>query len=117
LTEEPIYLERAVDLADRMMPVFDTPSGIPLSMINLGLREGVPDRDNNGLASTAEATTLQLEFKYLSYLTDNDVYWKAVEKVLFNISASNFCVNISHKVMAVVRKTRMNPALAPIFMS
>lgn len=50
-------------------------------MVNLGKREGVPDRDNNGLVSTAEAATLQLEFRYLSFLTDEDVYWKKAERV------------------------------------
>ena len=37
--------------------------------------------DLPGLVSVAEAGTLQLEFKYLSYLTGNDVYWRNVEKV------------------------------------
>lgn len=44
-------------------------------------RKGIPDYDNNGWVSTAEATTLQLEFKYLSELTEDDRYWKAAEKV------------------------------------
>ena len=64
-----------------MLPVFDTPSGLPLSSINLAKRVGIPDRDNNGWVSTAEATTLQLEFRYLSELTDDDTYWRAAEKV------------------------------------
>ena len=42
---------------------------------------GVLDQDNNNLVSTAEAATLQLEFKYLSYLTDDDGYWRPAEKV------------------------------------
>ncbi|KIJ54369.1 glycoside hydrolase family 47 protein [Sphaerobolus stellatus SS14] len=100
LTKDNLYLDKAIDLGDRMMPAFDTPTGVPLSMVNLGRMEGVPDRDNNGLASTAEATTLQLEFRYLSHLTDNDAYWRAAEKV-----------------MAVIRKSRMSPALVPIFIS
>lgn len=88
LTNATIYLERAIELADRLMPVFDSPSGLPWSMVNLGQRKGVPDRDNNGLSSTAEVGTLQLEFKYLSYLTDDDTYWKAVEKVSLTLLRS-----------------------------
>ena len=42
-------------------------------MINLPLREGVDE----GLVSTAEAATLELELRYLSFLTDDD----AVERV------------------------------------
>ena len=50
-------------------------------MVNLHLRKGVDDPDNPGLVSTAEAATLQLEFRYLSFLSDNDRYWEAVELV------------------------------------
>ena len=64
-----------------MLPAFDTASGLPLSMVNLQLREGVDDPNMPGIVSTAEAATLQLEFRYLSFLTDNDSYWDAVEKV------------------------------------
>ncbi|KAI0801357.1 glycoside hydrolase [Fomes fomentarius] len=88
LTNDPLYLDKAKDLADRMIPVFDTPSQLPTSYINLAKREGVRDKDNNGLVSTAEVSTLQLEFRYLSYLTDNDVYWDAVERVMKTIKAS-----------------------------
>ncbi len=35
------------------------------------------------LLSTAEASTLQLELKYLSFLTNNVVYWEKAEKVCF----------------------------------
>ena len=63
------------------MPAFDTPSGLPLPMVNLKKREGVSDVNNQGLVSTAEVATLQLEFRYLSFLTDNDAYWDAVERV------------------------------------
>ena len=81
LTNDSMYVEKAVDLADRIMPAFDTPARLPTSMINLAKREGVRAEDNKGLVSTAEISTLQLEFRYLSYLTDNDDYWDAVEKV------------------------------------
>ena len=64
-----------------MMPVFDTPSGLPTSMINLHLRKGLDEPYSPGIVSTAEAATMQLEFRYLSILTDNDRYWEAAEKV------------------------------------
>lgn len=77
-----MFLEKAEELGtSRILPVFETESGLPLSLINLALREGVPDRDNNGYVSTAEASTLQLEFRYLAYLTDEDTYWEKPEKV------------------------------------
>ena len=78
---DALYLTLARDLADRMLPVFDTPSGLPLSMVNLQKRQGVSDKDNHGLVSTAEASTIQLEFRYLSELTDEDTYWQKAERV------------------------------------
>lgn len=86
---ETVYLDKAVDLANRILPVFDTPSGLPLTSVNLAQRTGIPDRDSNGWVSTAEVATLQLEFKYLSLLTDDDTYWKAVEKVMEVIKRNN----------------------------
>ena len=50
-------------------------------MVNLQQRRGVPDEHLPHLISTAEAATLQLEFRYLSWLTDKEVYWEKVEHV------------------------------------
>ncbi|KAG1885838.1 glycoside hydrolase [Suillus subluteus] len=87
--EDPVFLEKAEELGtSRILPVFETESGLPLSLINLALREGVPDRDNNGYVSTAEASTLQLEFRYLAYLTDEDTYWEKPEKAMAVLRAS-----------------------------
>lgn len=63
------------------MPVFDTHVGIPLPVVNLAQRKGYQTRDFPGLTSIAEIATLQLEFRYLSHLTGNDDYWRAVTKV------------------------------------
>lgn len=77
---DSLYLEKAVDLADRMIPAFDTPSGRPHAMFNAARREAVSDTENQNLISTAEAGTMQLEFKYLSHLTGNPIYWGKTEK-------------------------------------
>ena len=52
------------------------------------------------MASLAEAGTLQLEFKYLSHLTGNPVYWDKVEKV-----------------MRVIHGLGKQDGLAPLFLS
>lgn len=78
---EPVFLEKARELGDRILPVFDTPTGLPLSMVNLHLREGVQDVADSGYVSTAEAATLQLEFRYLAFLTEDNNYWEKAEKV------------------------------------
>ena len=81
LTGDDIFLGKAQDLADRILPSFDTPAGLPTSLINLARREGVMSEDNPDLVSTAEVSTLQLEFRYLAHLTDNEEYWQKAEKV------------------------------------
>ncbi|CAL1694822.1 unnamed protein product [Somion occarium] len=92
---DPLYLEKAKDLADRILPVFDTPSGLPLSMVNLAQRKGISDVDNRGFVSTAEAATLQLEFKYLSLLTDEEIYWEKAEKVMEVIKGSHLTTGLA----------------------
>ena len=94
LSGDSLYLDRAIELADRMLPVFETPSGLPRSMVNLGLRQGVDDPDSPGIVSTSEVATLQLELRYLSFLTENDEYWDRAEKVS-SFGASG--VRVSHE--------------------
>lgn len=79
---EDLYLEKAKDLADRLVTAFDSESGVPYASVNLGKYEGLPSHDDAGASSTAEATTLQLEFKYLAKLTGEKMYWDKVEKVM-----------------------------------
>ncbi|CAR26380.1 hypothetical protein ZYGR_0H01880 [Zygosaccharomyces rouxii] len=79
---EQMYLDKAIDLADRLSMAFlQSKSGIPYSSINLHTGEAVKNHVDGGASSTAEFTTLQLEFKYLSYLTGNKSYWELSEQV------------------------------------
>ena len=91
--EDRLYLEKAIDLADRLLPAFKTPSGVPHAMSNLARKEAVPDLQNNNWVSTAEATTLQLEFRYLSMLTDEDIYWRTAEKVGVVITCTQILIH------------------------
>jgi len=79
---EDLYLEKAKDLADRIMAAFDSPSGIPFASFNLKTLAGIPSHDDGGASSTAEAATLQLELKYLAKLTGENFYWQKAEKVM-----------------------------------
>ncbi|KAF9335556.1 mannosyl-oligosaccharide alpha-1,2-mannosidase [Podila minutissima] len=82
--KDPVFLNKAVDLADRLMGAFDTDSGIPYASVHLRDKRGVPSHDR-GISSTSEVSTLQLEFKYLSYLTGDDKYWKVAERVMLKM--------------------------------
>ncbi|KAJ0340436.1 hypothetical protein COL922a_003458 [Colletotrichum nupharicola] len=79
---DSVYLSKAIDLADRLLVAFDGNSGIPYASVNIGQRKGIPSHADGGSSSTAEAATVQLEMKYLSHLTGNDVYWKKAEHVM-----------------------------------
>lgn len=79
---EDLYLEKAKDLADRVVGAFESDSGVPYASVNLRTNKGVPSHADGGASSTAEATTLQLEFKYLSKLTGEAFYWERAEKVM-----------------------------------
>ncbi|KAJ7276671.1 glycoside hydrolase family 47 protein [Mycena rebaudengoi] len=83
LTSDSMYLKHAVNLADRMLPAFDTPTGLPTSLINLLSPEEMLTPVN-----TAEAGTLQLEFRYLAQLTGNAQYWHKAERAIAVINAA-----------------------------
>ncbi|CAH0016323.1 unnamed protein product [Clonostachys rhizophaga] len=86
---EDLYLEKGKDLADRLMSAFESPSGIPYSSVNLEKFKGIPSHADMGAASTAEATSVQLEFKYLAKLTGEKYYWDKVEKVMEIVDENN----------------------------
>ncbi len=79
---EDLYIEKATDLADRLLGAYDTPTGIPHASVNLNTSQGIPSGGDFGASSTAEAATLQLEMKYLSKITGEPVYWERSEHIL-----------------------------------
>ena len=97
---EDLYLEKATDLADRLMGAFESESGVPYASVNLQTSKGIVSHTDAGASSTAEATSLQLEFKYLAYLTGEKNYWEKAEKVI-----------------KVVDDNGMEDGLLPIFIS
>ncbi|KAK3897372.1 glycoside hydrolase [Staphylotrichum tortipilum] len=79
---EDLYLEKAKDLADRLMAAFDSRSGIPYASVDLAKYKGLISHADLGASSTAETTTLQLEFKYLAKLTGEKDFWDKAERVM-----------------------------------
>lgn len=80
--DDDIFLEKATDLADRLLGAYDSKSGIPFASVNLHTMKGIPSHDDNGASSTAEAATLQLEMKYLAKLTGEKNYWDQAEHII-----------------------------------
>lgn len=76
-----VYLENAKNLSDRLLTAFtSSPTAIPFS--DVVLHDQTAHAAPDGLSSTSEASTLQLEFNYLSFLTGDPKYSFEAMKVL-----------------------------------
>ena len=80
LNGETRMLSMATELADRMLPAFNTPTGMPYRFINLKTGK-LRDSINN----PAEIGTLLLEFGKLSKLTGNIKYYNAAKKAILTV--------------------------------
>lgn len=77
-----VYLHCARDLGDRLLSAFTySKSPVPYSDVFLRERTAHPAGTSDGAASTAEATSVQLEFSYLSHVTGDPKYEKAAMAV------------------------------------
>lgn len=76
-TGDPRLLALAQDLGNRLLPAFDSPTGLPY--VNVNLRTGhASGTDSN----PAEAGSLLLEYGTLSRLTGNPVYYAKAKRAL-----------------------------------
>jgi len=75
-------LDLAVDLADRLLPAFGSPTGIPYPRINL--RSGLVPGDTSETCS-AGAGSLLLEFGTLSRLTGNPIYEDVARTAFYEV--------------------------------
>ncbi|KAG2373001.1 hypothetical protein C9374_012944 [Naegleria lovaniensis] len=82
LSKEPIFLEKAKDMADRLIPAFSSSTGIPYSEINLRTGEKKTFAWAGNCCPLSEFGTLQLEFRRLSELTGDDKYHKLVTRIM-----------------------------------
>jgi uncharacterized protein YyaL (SSP411 family) len=80
---DKLYLDKAIDLGDRLLGAFDSESGIPYAGVILST--GLAHKVSYISSSTAEVTTVQMELKYLSHLTGDKKYWDKAERVMKHI--------------------------------
>mmetsp|Transcript_13383 Transcript_13383/g.25291 ORF Transcript_13383/g.25291 Transcript_13383/m.25291 type:complete len:534 (+) Transcript_13383:78-1679(+) len=78
LSGDAVFRERAQELGDRLLPGLAGPNDVPYSDLDVHSGQGA---FLGGDASTAEATTLGLEFRTLSQVTGNPSYGEAVDRV------------------------------------
>ncbi|XP_074832252.1 mannosyl-oligosaccharide 1,2-alpha-mannosidase IC [Carettochelys insculpta] len=80
LTGEEVFKSKAIELGEKLLPAFNTPTGIPRGVINLG--SGMSwswGWASAGSSILAEFGTLHLEFLHLTELSGNPVF---AEKVM-----------------------------------
>ncbi|XP_062509580.1 endoplasmic reticulum mannosyl-oligosaccharide 1,2-alpha-mannosidase-like isoform X2 [Corticium candelabrum] len=81
LSQDDLFKAKAIDLGDRLLPAFRSPSGIPYSDVNLQHGTGATPSWAT-ISTTSEATTVQLEFRDLSRITGKKIYQTTVDQVL-----------------------------------
>ncbi|KAL4436084.1 hypothetical protein ABPG77_005532 [Micractinium sp. CCAP 211/92] len=79
LTGDQVMLQRAQQVADRIVPAYATPTRIPLNIINLATQEAKNPTWNQKASTLAEFGTHQLEFWRLSQGTGNATYAELAE--------------------------------------
>ncbi|TYI41792.1 hypothetical protein ES332_A01G050600v1 [Gossypium tomentosum] len=82
LSGDNIFLEKARDIADRLLPAWDTPSGIPYNIINLARGNAHNPGWTGGDSILADSGTEELEFIALSQRTGDPKYQEKVEKAI-----------------------------------
>ncbi|OWM89041.1 hypothetical protein CDL15_Pgr023887 [Punica granatum] len=86
LSGDKMFLEKATELADRLLPAWNTPSGINLNRVNLAT--GQAHNANGKYTVLAEVGTEQLEFIALSQRTNDTKYQQKVENVIKKLQKS-----------------------------
>lgn len=77
LTNDKRFLDLAQDLGNRLLPVFNSPTGLPYRYVNL--RTGKVSRP---ISNPAETGTLIVEFGTLSKLTGKPVFYEKAKRAL-----------------------------------
>ncbi|PSN45702.1 Mannosyl-oligosaccharide alpha-1 [Blattella germanica] len=82
LTGDVMFRDKAEQIAEKLLPAFQTQTGIPHSLINI--KTGASKNygwASGGCSILSEIGTLHLEFSYLSDVTGNPVYRAKVDHI------------------------------------
>jgi len=82
LTGDKMFKEKAEHIATKLLPAFNTPTGIPYALVNIKTGASRNYQWASGSSSIlAEFGTMHLEFSYLSDVTGNPVFKEKVNKI------------------------------------
>eukprot|EP00057_Strongylocentrotus_purpuratus_P025085 XP_011679559.1 PREDICTED: mannosyl-oligosaccharide alpha-1,2-mannosidase isoform B [Strongylocentrotus purpuratus] len=82
LTHDEVYKQKAIQIADKLLPAFNTPTGIPFGLVNL--KTGSARNwgwASGGSSILSEFGSLHLEFTYLSEISQDPKYKQKVDKI------------------------------------
>lgn len=82
LTGDVMFRDKAEHIAEKLLPAFQTPTGIPNALINL--KTGFSKNyawASGGSSILSEFGTLHLEFSYLSDVTGNRIYKDKIDEI------------------------------------
>jgi hypothetical protein len=80
LDRDPVFINLAKDLGHRLLPAFETETGMPYRYVNL--RTG---KTRDSLSNPAEIGTYLLEFGKLTEYTGDSVYYLAAKRAVFAV--------------------------------
>ncbi|KAI8141005.1 glycoside hydrolase [Fennellomyces sp. T-0311] len=81
LSDDDMFVQKTVQLVDRLLPAFDTPTGIPYQYVNFSSGKAVKSGFPEGASCLAELGTVQLEFTRLSEITGDWSYHHIGQRV------------------------------------
>ncbi|KAI6202446.1 Alpha-1,2-Mannosidase [Aphelenchoides besseyi] len=82
LTNDSLFLEKARDVADLLLPAFKTPTGIPMALVNPNTGHAYNwGWASGGCSILSEYGSLELEFNYLTRVTGNQTYAEKVKRI------------------------------------
>jgi uncharacterized protein YyaL (SSP411 family) len=97
LNRDPRFLELAIDLADRMLPVFNSNTGMPYRFVNLKTH-----KTRCRFTNPAEIGTYVLEYGTLSRLTGDEKY-RRIGATFFNSLVERCKTDAGFTALADVR--------------
>ncbi|OQV23908.1 Mannosyl-oligosaccharide alpha-1,2-mannosidase IA [Hypsibius exemplaris] len=82
LSKDKMFLDKADEMANAVLPAFDTPTGIPYAVIDLKSKKSKNYGWASGSASIlSEIGSLHLEWAYLSKMTGKTVYREKIDRI------------------------------------
>ncbi|XP_045446919.1 mannosyl-oligosaccharide alpha-1,2-mannosidase IA [Melitaea cinxia] len=81
LTGDTVFRDKAAEVADALLPAFETPTGLPYALINPSNKANRQYHWAGANSILSEVGTLHMEFTYLSDVTGKEVYRQKVDRI------------------------------------